>query len=177
MVLGPISYLLGMKIYTEFEVTNDGIIATERLQNHLKLPVRSPPRESWHYEVRTLFQALLKTNDETRLSTDKRVLVPISTLANSSVHKPMLLGFWILNRALDPQIPNHESCQMTRYPILTPDRNISAETYSNIVASMDSPDEQVRALVTMEMVEARKMYEHLRDTYQFEQDRFVRHIL
>ena len=177
MILGPISYLLGMKIYTEFEVTSDGIIATERLQNHLRLPVRSPPRDSWHTEVRTLFQALLTTNDRSRLEKDKRVLTPVSTLSNASVLDPMLLSFWVLNRSHDPQIPNHESCLMTRFPILTPDRNISAETYATIVSNMESPDERVRDLVTLEMVEARRMYEHLRDTYKSEQDRFIHHVL
>ena len=177
MILGPISYLLGFKIHTESEVTNEGIIATERLQNNLDLPVRSPPRESWHHEVRVLFQALLTTNDRTRLAEDRRILTPIATLLNGSVHDPTLLAFWILNRAYDPQIPNHESCHMTRYPILTPFRNISIETYNTIVTNMKSDDPRVRELVTMEMVEARKLYEHLKDTYLREQDRFVHHVL
>ena len=177
MVLGPISYLLGMKIYTDFEVTSEGILATERLQNHLKPPIRSPPRDSWHTEVRVIFQALLKTNDRSRLEKNARVLTPISTMVGASVHDPMLLAFWVLNRSHDPQIPNHDSCQMTRFPILTPDRNISPETYATIVASMNSTDPRVRDLVTMEMVEARNLYEHLRDTYRKEQDKFVYHIL
>ena len=177
MILGPISYLLGFKIHTEFEVTNDGIIATERLQNNLDLPVRSPPRDTWHNEVRILFQPLLTTNDHTRLVKDKRILTPIATLLNGSVHDPTLLAFWIVNRAHDPQIPNHESCQLTRFPVLTPYRNISVDTYNTIVSNMDSPDARVRELVTLEMIEARKMFEHLKSTYRMEQDRFVLHIL
>ena len=177
MVLGPISYLLGFKIHTRFEVTNDGIIATELLQNDLALPVRSPPRNTWHEEVRILFQSLLTTNDHTRLVSDRRILTPTRTLLNGSVHDPTLLTFWVLNRAFDPQIPNHESCQMTRYPILTPYRNISVDTYNTIVANMASNDELVQSTVTMDMVEARKLYEHLKDTYRREQDRFVLHVL
>lgn len=177
MVLGPISYLLGFKIHTTFEVTSEGIIATEKLQNDLKLPVRSPPRESWHQEVRILFQALLTTNDHTRLVSDRRILTPVGTLLNGSVHDPTLLAFWVLNRAFDPQIPNHESCQMTRFPILTPYRNISVETYNAIVANMDSSDELIKSTVTMDMVEARRLYEHLKETYRREQDHFIRHVL
>ena len=177
MVLGPISYLLGFKIHTEFEVTNDGIIATERLQNDLKLPVRSPPRDSWHQEVRILFQSLLTTNDRTRLLSDRRILTPVGTLLNGSVHDPTLLAFWVLNRAFDPQIPNHDSCQMTRFPILTPYRNISVETYNMIVANMESSDARVQGTVTMDMVEARRLYEHLKETYRREQDQFVLHVL
>ena len=177
MVLGPISYLLGFKIHTEFEVTSEGIIATERLQNDLKLPVRSPPRDDWHREVRVLFQSLLTTNDRTRLASDRRILTPIGTLMNGSVHDPTLLTFWVLNRAYDPQIPNHESCQMTRYPILTPYRNISVETYNTIVANMNNPDALVQSTITLEMIEARKLYEHLKETYRREQDQFVLHVL
>ena len=150
---------------------------TEKLQNNLKLPVRSPPRESWQHEVRTIFQALLASNSHTRDPVDRRILVPISTLLNSSVHKPMLLAFWIMNRAFDEQIPNHESCQMTRFPILTPDRNISVDMYNTITRNLDSPDDQVRESVTLEMIEAKRLYDHLYSTYRQEQETFIRHIL
>ena len=166
MVLGPISYLLGTKIHTEFEVTNEGILATERLQNDLNLPIRSPPRDTWQHEVRTMFQALLTTNHRTREAANPRKLTPIRTLLNASAHRPMLLTFWVMNRAYDPQIPNHDTCQMTRFPILTPDRNISVDTYNTIVANMASEDPRVTELVSLEMVEARKLYEHLGSTYK-----------
>ena len=177
MVLGPISYLVGMKIHTEFEISSEGIIVTEKLQNDLNLPVRSPPRDSWHYEIRVMFQALLATNDYTREPKDRRILVPIQTLLKSSVHEPMLLAFWIMNRAYDEQIPNHESCQMTRFPILTPDRNISVETYNTITRNMESDDSQVRESVTLEMIESKQLYDHLSSTYKSEQETFIRHIL
>ena len=171
------SYVLGKVIHTEFEVTNEGIIASERLANNLDLPIRSPPRDTWHHEVQTLFQALLVTNDRTRLATNKKILVPITTLMNSSAHDPQLMAFWVVNRSFDPQIPDHQSCLLTRFPILTPQRNIAVDTYNNIVANMNSLDEHIRNLVTLEMVEARQLYEHLRDTYRLEQDRFILHIL
>lgn len=177
MVLGPISYLLGTKIYTKFEVSSEGLIVTERLQNDLALPIRSPPRESWHQEVRVMFNALLVTNSHTRDPDNTRILVPIRTLLGSSVHKPMLLAFWIMNRAFDEQIPNHESCQMTRFPILTPDRNISVDMYNHITRSLESDNPRVREMVTLEMVEAKKLYDHLNSTYRQEQETFIRHIL
>ena len=66
---------------------------------------------------------------------------------------------------------------MTRFPILTPSRNISVETYNDIVANMESDDPHVRSLVSLEMIEARRMYEHLESTYKSEQYAFVYHIL
>ena len=175
--MGPISYLLGTLIHTEFEVTSDEMIVTERLQNNLTLPVRSPPRESWHYEVRTIFQALLTTNHRTREADDPSKLVPIKTMMDASVHNPFLLGFWVINRSHDPEIPNYESCQMTRFPILTPDRNISAQAYADIVTAMASNDPRVKEMVTLEMIEARDLYERLESTYKSEQFNFIYHVL
>ena len=177
MMLGPISYLLGFVIHTEFEVTSSGIIATERLQNDLDLPVRSPPRDTWSHEVRTVFQALLTTNDRTREADNPKKLVPIRTLLNASVHDPPLLTFWVMNRAYDPLIPDHETCRMTRYPIVTPTRNMAVSTYETLVACMNHEDPSIRDQVSLEQIEAVQLYEHLRDTYIREQDQFVLHIL
>ena len=166
-----------MKIHTVFEVSNEGFIVTEKLQNDLNLPVRSPPRDSWHQEIRTAFQALLTTNDYTRDPKDRRLLVPIQTLLKTSSHKPMLLAFWVMNRSFDEQIPNHETCQMTRFPILTPDRNISVETYNTISKNMASEDPRVLDTITMDMIEAKRLYDHLSSTYKSEQETFILHIL
>ena len=82
-----------------------------------------------------------------------------------------------MNRAFDPLIPDHETCRMTRFPIVTPTRNMAVETYEAIVANLNHDDPLVRGMVTLEQIEAVQLYEHLRDTYIREQDQFVLHIL
>ena len=176
MELGPLSYLLGTRIHTKFHVTNTGIVSVERLHNNLELPIRSPPRDTWQTELSTAFQSLLQCNDRTRTEGTGE-LVPVKTLVNVSCHRPMLLAFWVLNRAFDRQIPTQGPCTFTRYPIIRLERPITEATYRTIVQNMNNPDPRIRDLVTHDMIDLRRIYEDLTERYMKERDAFTLHCM